>query len=212
MKITKKILPFLLCLAFLATLAVPVQAKSSFDKSRAKKNVTVTYKKLPDGILAVYKNKNKTALKLTASVNFMDAAKKSLSKDKQENLCLGGKSTAAFFFPAPLDEYGSPVQYNSYKGAFSVAKSKYKSYSKKIKVSHELTPAEGQFTATNRSGKKLTNICAVIVFSDKNGTPLKCVVKYLNCFKKNASDSFSISYAGEPYRPDKAKVYISWAF
>ena len=212
MKKTKKILPFLLCLVLSATLAVPVQAKSSFDKNRAKKNVTVSYKKLPDGILVVYKNRNKTALKLTASLNFKDAAGKSLSKEKQVNHCLGGKSTAAFFFPAPLDEYGNPVTYNSYKGSFSVAKSKYKSYSKKIKVSHELTPAEGQFTATNRSGKKLTNICAVIVFYNKNGTVLKCVVKYLNCFEKDASDSFSISYAGEAYRPDKAKVYVSWAF
>lgn len=190
MKITKKILPLLLCLTFLATLAVPVQAKSSFDKNKAKKNVTVTYKKLPDGILAVYKNKNKTALKLTASVNFMDAAKKSLSKDRQENPCIGGKSTAAFFFPAPRDEYGNPVTYDSYKGSFSVAKSKYKSYSKKIKVSHELIPAEGQFTAANRNGKKLTNICAVIVFSDRDGTPLKCMVKYLNCFEKGSADRF----------------------
>lgn len=167
MKITKKILPFLLCLILLATLAAPVQAKSSFDKSRAKKNVSVTYKKLPDGILAVYKNKNKTALKLTASVNFMDADKKSLSKDRQENPCLGGKSTAAFFFPAPRDEYGNPVKYDSYKGSFSVAKSKYKSYSKKIKVSHELTPRRDSLPQQTGAGKNSRISARLLCFLTK---------------------------------------------
>lgn len=212
MKNTKRYLLLLLCLVLCTALVSPVHAKSTFNKNKAKKNVTVTYKKLPDGILAVYKNKNKTALKLTASMDFLDADKKSISKEKQTNLCLGGKSTAAFFFPAPRDEYGNPVNYASRKGSFSVAKSKYKSYSSKINTSYELTAVEGQFTASNQSGKKLSSICAVIVFYDRDDIPLKCTVKYLNCFEKNAVDQFGISYAGESYQPEKAKVYVSWAY
>ena len=69
-----------------ATLFSPIQAQAAFNKTRAKKNVTVTYKKLPDGILAIYNNKNKTTIRLTASMNFQDGDKKSISKDTQTNL------------------------------------------------------------------------------------------------------------------------------
>lgn len=198
----------ILCVALLS----PMQAQAAFDKTKAKKNVTVTYKKLPNGVLAIYKNKNKDALKLTASMSFLDGDKKSMAKDKQSNLCLGGKSTAALFFPAPRDEYGNVVNYSSYKGSYSVAKSKYKSYSGKISISSELDVVQGSFVAVNMSGKKLSNLHATIVFYDGNGEILGCSTKYLNCYEKNAIDQFTISYVAESYRPSKAKVYIDWAY
>lgn len=194
------------------TLLSPMQAQAAFDKTKAKKNVTVTYKQLPNGVLAIYKNKNKTTLKLTASMSFHDGDKKSISKEKQSNLCLGGNSTAALFFSAPRDEYGNTINYSSYKGSYSVAKSKYKSYSKKISISGELDVIQGSFVAVNLSGKKLSNIHATIVFYDGNNEILGCSTKYLNCYEKNAIDQFMISYAGESYQPSKAKVYIDWAY
>lgn len=203
----------LLCTMILYTvLFSPIQADAAFNKSKAKKNVTVSYERLPDGILAIYNNKNKTSVKLTANMSFQDGEKKSISKDKQTNLCLGGKSTAALFFPAPRDEYGNTVNYSSYRGNFSVAKSKYKNYSKKINIDTKLDIIEGKFVAVNRSGKVLSNIHATIVFYDGNDEILGCAVKYLNCFEKDAIDQFSISYAAESWQPDHAKVYIDWAY
>ena len=101
-------------------------------------NTTVSYKKFPNGILATYKNKNKTNISLTATMNFLDSDNQSLSKDKQQNLCLKGKSTATFFFVAPKDEYGHAVNYTNYKGRFSVAKTKYKPYNSHININTKL--------------------------------------------------------------------------
>lgn len=213
MKRLKKIQIVILCLSFLCVmLSAPIPTQAAFNKTTAKKNVTVTYKKLPKGILAIYKNKNKTALKLSATMHFQDGDKKDISKETQKNLCLAGKSTAAFFFQAPVDEYGQVINYSSYKGSFSVAKSKYKSYSKKISVSSDLQTIEGNFAAVNLGTKTLSNIHATIVFYDGDGHILGCSTKYLNCYQKNSIDQFSISYVGESWQPSKAKVYIDWAY
>lgn len=213
MKKIKKYQMLILCMLMLCTIILsPLQANAAFNKTTAKKNVTVTYKQLPNGVLAIYKNKNKTALKLTATMSFCDGDNKSISKEKLSNLCLGGKSTAALFFQAPHDEYGNIVNYSSYVGSFSVAKSKYTSHSEKISVSSELDVIEGRFSATNLSGKELANIHATIVFYDSNNGILGCFTKYLNCFGKGAVDQFSIGYVNEMPQPSKAKVYIDWAY
>lgn len=213
MKRLKKIQIVILCLSFLCVmLSAPIPTQAAFNKTTAKKNVTVTYKKLPKGILAIYKNKNKTALKLSATMHFQDGDKKDISKETQKNLCLAGKSTAAFFFQAPVDEYGQVINYSSYKGSFSVAKSKYKSYSNRISVSSDLQTIEGNFAAVNLGTKTLSNIHATIVFYDGDGHILGCSTKYLNCYQKNSIDQFCISYVGESWQPSKAKVYIDWAY
>lgn len=210
---SKKCAIIITCMLILCTLlSFPMQTQAAFNKTKAKKNVTVTYKQLPNGILAIYKNKNKSAIKLTATVNFCDGDKKSISKEKQTNLCLTGKSTAALFFNAPRDEYGNAVNYSSFKGSFSVSKSKYKSYIKKINISSELDAVEGSFAAINMSGKRLSSIHATIIFYDGNGEILDCSTKYLNCYEKNAIDQFKISYAGESYQPSKVKIYVDWAY
>ena len=204
---------FVLCLIILcSTWFNPTPAKAAFNKEKAKKNVSVTYKKLPDGVLAIYKNKNKESLKLSATMSFRDGDKKNISKEKQVNVCLGGKSTSAFFFTAPRDEYGNTINYSSYKGSYSVAKSKYTSRSSKINVSSELDVIEGSFTAINLSGKTLSNIHVTIVFYDDNGDILGCSTKYLSCYEKNSMEQFSIGYAGKMYQPSKVKIYVDWAY
>lgn len=201
----------LLCLlALLVSLVQPVEAKK-FNKTEAKKKVTVTYKRLSDGVLATYKNKNNTNLKITATMHFLNGSGKDITKDTQTNLCVQKKSTAAFFFPAPRDEYGQVVNYTSYKGSFSVAKSSKKSYTKNIKVSYELTGIEGKFAAVNIGDKTLKDIHATIVFYDDSGDIVLCRTKSMNCFKKNAIDQFGIEYMGMT-KPSKAKVYIDWAY
>ena len=201
-----------LCLATLLTALIqPVEAKK-FSKTEAKKKVSVTYKKLSDGVLAIYKNKNKTNLKLTATMRFQDGDKKDLSKEEQTNLCLTGNSTATFFFPAPRDAYGKVINYSSYKGSFSIDKSKKTSRIKNIKVSSTLETIEGKFVAVNTGTKKLTNIHATLVFYADDGTVWFCSPKYLNCYNPNDIDQFSINYVDKPYRPSKVKVYIDWAY
>lgn len=213
MKRVKKYRIVILCLLVLCTTLVrPVQTKAAFNKTTAKKNVTVTYKKLPDGVLAVYKNKNNVAIKLTAAVAFRDGDNKNISKITQKNLCLAGNASAAFFFQTPQDEYGNPINYSSYKGTYSVAKSSYTAYSKRISVTSEIDTIETTFTASNFGKKTLTNIHATIVFYDSDGKIVGCSTKYLNCFKKNSTDQFSISYSGKSWTPAKVKVYIDWAY
>jgi hypothetical protein len=212
---TKRRIYNLLAICFVvlfASIVNPMPAQAAFNKTTAKKNVTVTYKKLSKGVLAIYKNKNKSTISLTAKMVFKDGGDKTLSSEKQTNLCLAGKSTAAFYFQAPKDSYGNTLNYSGYKGSFSVAKSKYTSYSKKISVDSTLEVIEGKFAAVNLSKKTLSNIHATIVFYDSNSNIVACTTKSLNCFNKNAIDQFSISYAGESYQPSKVKVYIDWAY
>lgn len=76
----------------------------------------------------------------------------------------------------------------------------------------KLDVVEGRFVAVNSGKKTLTNIHATIVLYDESGFALGCYTKYLNCFKPNDIDQFSISYVGESYQPSKAKVYIDWAY
>lgn len=202
-----------LCLVFaFVFLSTPITSQAAFNKTTAKKHVSVSYKKLSNGVLAIYKNKNKENLSLKATFKFLDSDNSCLSKETQKNLCLKGKSTAAFFFAAPVDEYGNPINYSKYKGSYSVNKSKNKSYSTKIKVNAEVDVTETRFVALNSSAKKLSNIHATIVFYDGNNEIVACATKYLNCFERNSMDQFSINYAGAHYCPSKAKIYIDWAY
>lgn len=211
MKYIRHSVVLLLCLILITSLATPAEAKS-FDAKKAKKNVTVTYKQTPTGVLAVYKNKNKTALKLKATFKFKDAAKKNLSQETQENLCLGAKSTATLFFATPRDEYGNCIKYNSYVGSFSVGKSQKKDYTKNIQISTQLETVETKFAAINTSKKKLSNIHATMVFYNANGAICRCITKELNCFKPGELSQFSIQYPDNMTVPSKVKVYIDWAY
>ena len=191
---------------------MPLQAEAAFNKKEIKKKIMVTYKKLPYGVLAVYTNKNKTNISLTGTMQFLDSDKQILTKEKQKNLCLKGKSKAAFFFAAPRDEFGHVINYTNYKGSFTVAKTDYKPYNSNINISSQLDVVEGSFVAVNSGKKTLTNVHATIVLYDANGFALGCYTKYLNCFGPNAIDQFKISYAAESFQPSKAKVYIDWAY
>lgn len=204
---------FLLC-ALLVLGSIPVQPlyAKKFDKNAAKKKITVAYKKVPNGILVTYKNKNKTSVSLTAELTFLDADKTSMSEEKQKNLCLGAKCTSAFLFRAPLDSYGNPVNYSSYKASFSVAKSKYKNYSKKILVAVDPQTVVTNYTAFNQSGKKLGSIHATFVFYDGNGIVLACQTRYLSCIGKDTCDQGSIDNPYGIMNPAKVKVYVDWAY
>lgn len=211
MKNIKCFLIPLLCFVLIMTLLAPGEVQA-FDKNNAKKNVTVTYKKTPTGVLAIYKNKNKTALNLSATFRFKDAAKKDLSKETQKNLCLGAKSTATFFFAAPRDEYGNCINYSSYTGSFSVSKSKKKNYVKDIQISSQIDTVETKFAAINTGKKNLTNIHATMVFYYADGSISRCFTKELNCYKPGEMSQFSIQYPNDMGNPNKVKVYIDWAY
>lgn len=211
MKIIKRFLIPFLCFALILTLLTPGEVQA-FDKAKAKKNVTVTYKKTPTGVLAIYKNKNKTALTLNATFRFRDAAKKDLSKETQKNLCLGAKSTATFFFAAPRDEYGNCINYSSYSGSFSVSKSKKKTYVKNIQISSQIDTVETKFAAINTGKKDLTNIHTTMVFYYVDGSISRCFTKELNCYKAGELTQFSIQYPDDMGKPDKVKVYVDWAY
>lgn len=211
MKNSKRFLIPFLCLALILTFLKPVNVQA-FDKAKAKKNITVSYKKTPTGVLAIYKNKNKSAVKLRATFRFKDAAKKDLSKETQENLCLGAKSTATFFFAAPRDEYGNCINYSSYSGSYSVSKSKKKNYTKNIQISSQIEAVETKFASMNTGKKKLSNIHATMVFYYADGSICRCFTKELNCYKPGELTQFSIQYPNDMIKPDKVKVYIDWAY
>lgn len=195
----------------LAALQKPVEAKT-FNKAAAKKKVSVTYSRLNEGILVICKNKNKTNLKITMNMKFLDGDGQIISKEEQTNLCLTAKSTATFFFVGPHNEYGNIIDYTSYKPSFSVNKSNKTSRVKSISLSSKLDNIDGKFVGVNIGNKKLTNIHATMVFYSSDGTPWFCNTKSLNCFKPNDIDQFSIYYADRSSCPSKVKVYVDWAY
>lgn len=205
---------FFLCLVLCFSISLsPIGAQAgSFDKAKAKKNITVTYKKLSDGVVAIYKNKNSYPVKLKGALKFCDADNKAIQVRKEYNQCLGGKESCAIFYPAPYDSHGNVINYNSYKGTFTVAKSKHKSYAKKITVASDIQIISTNFSAINASGKKLKNIHATIIFYDGNGKILGCQGKYLNCYEKNSTDLFTLAHNSNWGTPAKVKIYIDWAY
>lgn len=211
MKKTKGII-FVLCfLLVFGSIVQPVSAKK-FNAKEAKKKVTVTYKKTSNGILAIYKNKNKVPVKITATMHFLGSNNKDTSKETRTNNCVSAKSTATIFFRGPIDADGNYISYVGYKGSYKVQKSKYKGYAKKITVSSELRVIDGAFTAVNLSGKDLSNIEATIAYYDGNDNLMGCRIQYLNCFKKNSIDQFTVDYIEGKGIPVKVKVYINTAY
>lgn len=212
MKKKFRLLAFFCIICIGMSMLHPLQAQASFDKKAAKKKISVTYKKTDNGILAIYHNKNKKPVKLTAKLSFKDANGTVLSTEKVPNHCLGASCKAAIFFQAPLDIYGNVIPFVSYKGSYSVAESKFKNYSKKIAVSNDIQATQTTFSAFNLSGKKLSNIQATIVFYDSDNAIIYSCMKYLNCYDKNENMIFNIEYPTGMIRPEKVKVYINYAY
>lgn len=214
-KLPKNIVRFfsiLLCTILLSSMICIPQKAHAFDKAAAKKKISVTYKKLSDGVLAIYKNKNSTPVKLTTAIRFLDSEKKTIATVKKYNYCLEAKGSCALFFQAPRDTVGNVINYSSYKGSFSAGKSKHKSSSSKIAVSFDLQTIYANFSAMNMSGRTLENIHATIVFYDSNKKIIGCKEKYLNCYKKKEIGLFTIDYEPRWALPASAKVYVNWAY
>lgn len=200
-----------LILIFTLTIAPALPAQAKFNAKTAKKNITVTYTETAEGILATYKNKNKTAVSLNATMKFKDAAGKVIAKETITNACFGKKRTMAYFFKAPLDSNNRVINYSSYKGAISVAKTSKTDYAKNIVISTDIQPILCNVTAQNNSGNDLTSIHATFVFYDSAGQIILCKNQYINCGKANTSIDLVLNYA-EYRSPSKVKVYKNWAY
>lgn len=209
----KRIFIFSICLSILLSLVcIPDTTFAATNSKISKKKVVVTYKRVPTGILVVCKNKNKSTISIKETVKFLDSDKQTLSSESQRNLCLKGQSTASFFFPAPRDSDGNSINYTSFTGKYSIGKSKYKNRKSDIKISSDLDVTEGRFVAVNTGKVTLSSINATFVFLDASGSVLGCYTKYINCFKPNDIEQFSIGYIGEFSHPNKVKIYINWAY
>lgn len=184
----------------------------SFNKTKAKKNITVTYKKTPDGVLAVYKNKNSYPVKLTGKIRFLDTEKNELLVTKEVNNCLGANATCAIFYRAPYDNNGNVMNYKIYKGTFSVSKTSYKSYSKKITTATDIQTIGTNVSVVNTSGKKLKNIHITAVFYGNDNSILGCQGKYVNCYEKGSTDLFTLDHKPSWGQPAKVKIYVNWAY
>lgn len=214
-----KVLHRVLALLLLITLAVSLQApqaqaakSTKFNAKTAKKNLSLKYYKLEDGILLICKNKNNYAVKLDGAVSFLDTDKQVIAKSEDHNNCLGAKQTCALFYKAPLDANSSYVSYASYKKSIKVSKCGYKSYSKKIVTSTNMLPSIFNLTVMNNSGKKLDVIRVSCVIYDHSGKIVGCVQKYASCYEKGATVTETISYPASCSNPDKVKVYVDTAY
>lgn len=212
MKKVYKVLSFLLCLSIVLTLCGATTQVQAFDKKAAKKKVSVTYRKVPNGVLAIYKNKNSYAVTLSGTMKFYDGASNVMSKETQKNNCLAAKKTATFLFKMPTDQYGNSIQYTKYKASYSVNSTKYKSAIDNISVNCELKPIQAQGVAVYNGKKTLSNVNATLVFYDGNDNIVSCKTKYLSCYTSNAIDQFTVNYDLESYVPSKYKIYINWAY
>ena len=189
-----------------------IQAATKFNATTAKKNLSLKYYKLSDGILLICKNKNDYPVKLEGKVTFLDAAKNSLAVSEDQNNCLGAKQTCALFYKAPSDGNSNYVAYSSYKKSLKVSKCAYKSYSSKIKTSTGLLPTGFDLSVTNKSGKKLDAIRVSCVIYGDSGEITGYVQKYATCYDKDASVTETINYPSSCTSHKKIKVYVDTAY
>lgn len=217
-KFINRTLALLLLIALSLSIQIPqtqtVQAANStkFNAKTAKKNLTVKYYKLADGILLICKNKNSYPVKLEGAVTFLDADKQELSVSKDQNNCLGAKQTCALFYKAPLDSNSNYLMYHSYKKSLKVSKCTYKSYSKKIKTAVNVQPNVFNLSVMNNGTKKLDMIRVSCVIYDSTGAITGYVQKYVTCYEKGSSVLETISYPAACKSHSKIKVYVDTAY
>lgn len=215
-KLLRQISAFLLLVILCANVCAPqmqVQAASTkFNAKTAKKNVTTKYYKLPDGILAICKNKNNYAVTLEGKVTFLDAEKHKLAVSEDANYCLGAKQTCAMFYKAPLDANSNYVVYASSKKSLKVSKCSFTSYSKKIHTTTNMLPAIFNLSVINNGSKKLDVIRVSCVLYDGAGHISGYVQKYVSCYQKGSSVVESINYPATCTGCSKIKVYVDTAY
>ncbi|MEY8332687.1 hypothetical protein AALB53_06200 [Lachnospiraceae bacterium 47-T17] len=212
-KLIYRMLALLLLALISMNIQVPqAQAATKFNAKTAKKNLTLKYYELSDGILLICKNKNDYPVKLEGKVTFLDAGKNNLAISEDQNNCLGAKQTCALFYKAPADGNSSYMAYSSYKKSLKVSKCPYKSYSSKIKASTELHPTGFDLSVSNKSSKKLNVIRISLVIYGDSGDITGYIQKYATCYDKDTSITETVDYPVSCTSHKKIKVYVDTAY
>lgn len=189
-----------------------VMHAAKFNAAAAKKNISITYKKVENGVLAICKNKNSYSVKLSATVKFLDMAKTVLTTETDKVECLGARKTCVLFFRAPLTDTGDYKVYHSLKKNVKVSKTTAKDYSGKMITTTNLQPTMFNLSVLNNSGKALDVIRVSCVLYDGAGSVKGYVQKYVTCYAKGASVLETIPYPSVCPSPSKVKVYIDAAY
>ena len=203
-----------ICL-FLAVLFLSIDsqalAKSTFNKSKAKKNIKVTYQQSEEGILATYKNKNKFAVKIKMTLKYKDAAGQTVADETITCECFPSKKSIVYFFRAPLTGDGQYLKYNTYVPSFSVAKTKYTDRTKDINVITNVKPTQCKIMVQNLGKANLSTINLTFLFYDASGNFICARNQYIKGMEANTTIEQEVSYAG--YTPPAAvKIYKNWAY
>lgn len=185
---------------------------AKYNAKTAKKNISVTYCKVGNGILAICKNKNSYPVKLKGTIKFLDAANTVLATEKDAVECLGAKKTCVLFFKAPLTDTGDYKVYYSYKKSIKVSQTKLKDYSSKIATTTNMQPTMFNLSALNNGSKSLDVIRISCVLYDGAGKVSGYVQKYVTCYQKGSSVLETISYPSVCPSPSKVKVYVDAAY
>lgn len=191
---------------------ISILRSTKYNAKTAKKNISISYKKVGNGIVAICKNKNPYPVRLEETVEFLDAAKTVLTKETDGVECLGAKKTCVLFFKAPLTDTGDYKVYHSYKKSIKVGQTKLKDYSSKIITTTNLQPTMFNLSALNNSTKSLDVIRISCVLYDGSGRVSGYVQKYVTCYKKGSSILETISYPSVCPKPSKVKVYVDAAY
>lgn len=207
----------LLCLCPVTTHAAQTDEYSvmygaKFDAKTAKKNISITYRKIGNGIVAICKNKNSYPVKLSETVKFLDAAGTVLTTGTDYVECLGAKKSCVLFFKAPLTDTGDYKVYHSYKKSVKVSKTTLKDYSGKIITTTNLQPTMFNLSVLNSGTKDLDVIRISCVLYDSSGKISGYVQKYVTCYEKGSSVLETISYPSVCPSPSKVKVYVDTAY
>lgn len=185
---------------------------AKFNAKKAKKNISVTYKKVGNGILAICKNKNSYPVSLSGTVKFLDAGNTVLSTEKDSVACLGAKKKCVLFFKTPLTDTGDYTVYHSYKKSIKVSRTEYKDYSDKIITTTNLQPTMFNLSALNSSSKKLDVIRISCVLYDGSDQIAGYVQKFVSCYDKGSSVLETISHPSVCPSPSKVKVFVDCAY
>lgn len=189
-----------------------VMHAAKFNAPAAKKKISVSYRKVDNGILAICKNNNSCPVKLTGTVKFLDVGKTVLTTETDTVECLGSKKSCVLFFRAPLTDTGDYKVYHTLKKNLKVSQTKARDYSKKIITTTNLQPTMFNLSVLNSSGKTLNVIRVSCVLYDGSGKAAGYVQKYVTCYAKGSSVVESINYPSTCLSCSKIKVYVDSAY
>ena len=179
--------------------------------------ISYSLKDTGDGVVAIIKNNNTSAVSLQGTLVYYNSSGKMLNSTSDYNFCVEPKATCVLTFLPPYDANYDTVSYSDYKLSLKVNKAtnvKYGASSLKIKsnIGTDNVTAE----IKNTSSKFFDYVRTTILYFDDSGNVIDYREGYLTDVSGGSTDyiSYSLPYDDnyDTIIPDSYKIYINSAY